>query len=598
MAKGLLRNVAGEVLMLSRGLAAFLVSVGLVVVPASAQTAPNPVQQSVTTDAQGGVVFRVTVVGRTIPTVNYRPRSGDTELDMVGTALMPRARGEIEVSGKKGYIEISGKFDRLEPPTRFGPEYLTYVMWAITPEGRATNLGELQIKDERRVRVTTELQAFGLIVTAEPYFAVTQPSDVVVMENAVKRGTEGRIETIDAKYELLKRGSYLMNQAYANLKMKTPEPGTQLDLAQARNAVALARVAGANEFAAETFAKADALLQEAEQARERRRGGNAVQQPARQAAQTAEDARIIALQRQEEQFEARERALAAQREAEARARARVEQEARERAEIERAQAAQREAEARARARAEQEARQRTEAERAQAEAARLTAERQRLDAEAAKMAADRAKAEAERARIEAERARLDAERERQAAEAARAAAEAEAQAAREAALAAERDKAELRAQLREQLNVILETRETARGLIVNLSDVLFDFNKATLRPGAREKLAKVAGIILAHPGLRMEAEGHADAVGTDDYNQRLSERRAQSVSTFLVEEGIRPETIAAMGFGESRPVATNGTAEGRQQNRRVELVVSGEPIGTSGTGVTTGDAAGTVGVRR
>jgi outer membrane protein OmpA-like peptidoglycan-associated protein len=591
MADGLLCNIAGEVLMLSRGLAAFLGSVGLVVVSASAQTAPNPVQQSVTTDAQGRAVFRVTVVGRTIPTVNYRPRGGDTELDMVGTALMPRARGEIEVSGKKGYIEITGKFDRLEPPTRFGPEYLTYVMWAITPEGRATNLGELQIKDERHVRVTTELQSFGLIVTAEPYFAVTQPSDVVVMENAVKRGTEGRIETIDAKYELLKRGSYVMNQDYADLKVKPPDPGTQLDLAQARNAVALARVAGAHEFAAETFAKADALLQEAEQARERRRGGNAVQQPARQAAQTAEDARIIALQRQEEQFQARERALAAQREAEALARARAEEGARQRAEGERAQAAQRETEALARARAEEEARQRAESERAQAEAATLAAERQRLDAEAAKAAADRAKAEAERAR-------LDAERERQAAEAARAAAETQAQAAREAVLAAERDKAELRAQLREQLNVILETRETARGLIVNLSDVLFDFNKATLRPGAREKLAKVAGIILAHPGLRMEAEGHADAVGTDDYNQRLSERRAQSVSAFLVEEGIRPESINAMGFGESRPVATNGTAEGRQQNRRVELVVSGEPIGTSGTGVTTGDAAGTVGVRR
>jgi outer membrane protein OmpA-like peptidoglycan-associated protein len=550
---------------------------GLVVIPASAQTAPNPVQQSVTTNAQGGAVFRVTVVGRTIPTVNYRPRSGDTELDMVGTALMPRARGEIEVSGKKGYIEINGMFDRLEPPTRFGPEYLTYVMWAITPEGRATNLGELQIKDERRIRVTTELQSFGLIVTAEPYFAVTQPSDVVVMENAVRRGTDGRVETIDAKYELLKRGSYVMNQNYADLKVKPPEPGTQLDLAQARNAVALARVAGAPEFAADTFAKADALLQEAEQARERRRGGNAVQQPARQAAQTAEDARIIALQRQEEQFEARERALAAQREAEARARARTEEEARQRAEIERAQA----------------------------DASRLAAERQRLDAETAKIAADRARADAERAR-------LDAERERQAAEAARAAAEtqaqaareavltaeAQAQAAREAVLAAERDKAELRAQLREQLNVILETRETARGLIVNLSDVLFDFNKATLRPGAREKLAKVAGIILAHPGLRMEAEGHADAVGTEDYNQRLSEQRARSVSAFLVEEGIRPESITAMGFGESRPVATNGTAEGRQQNRRVELVVSGEPIGTSGTGVTTGDAVGTAGVRR
>lgn len=549
--------------MLSRIAAAVLVS-GLIAGPAFSQTAPNPLQQPVAADADAKPVFRVTVVGRAVPAVNYRPRRGDTELDMIGTGLMPRARGEIEVRGKSGYMEIDGDFDRIDPPTRFGAEYLTYVMWAVTPEGRAVNLGELQIKDERHVRVTTDLQAFGLIITAEPYFAVTQPSDVVVMENALKNGTEGRIETIEARYELLKRGSYLMNQDYAQLRLKAPEapeapePGARSDLAQARSAVALARLAGANEYAADTYAKAEGLLREAEDARQRRRSGNTVQQPARQAVQTAEDARIVALQRREEEFQARERTLAAQREAEALARARAEEDARLRA----------------------------EADRAQAEAARLAAERQRLDAEAAKMAADRAKADAERARLEAERERLAAEAARAAAEsqaqAARAAAESQAQAAREAALQAEREKAELREQLREQLNVILETRETARGLIVNLSDVLFDFDKATLRPGAREKLAKVAGIILAHPGLTADAEGHADAIGTDDYNQRLSERRAESVRSFLVQEGIAAGAVSATGFGESRPVATNGTASGRQQNRRVELVVSGEPIGTTG----------------
>jgi outer membrane protein OmpA-like peptidoglycan-associated protein len=543
--------------MLGRIAAVVLVSCGLIAEPASSQTAPNPVQQRVTTDSAGRPVFRVTVVGRTVPAVNYRPRRGDTELDMIGTSLMPRARGEIEVTGKKGYIEISGDFDRMDPPTRFGPEYLTSVMWAITPEGRAENLGELQIRDERKVRVTTELQAFGLIVTAEPYFAVTQPSDVVVMENAVKRGTEGRIEEIDARYELLKRGSYVMNQDYAALNVKAPEPGAPLDLAQARNAVALSRVAGADEYATDVYAKAEALLREAEEARARRKSGNTVQQPARQAVQTAEDARIIALQRQEEALQARERALAAQRESEALARARAEEEARLRA----------------------------EAERSAADAARMAAERQRLDAEAAKMAADRAKAEAERAR-------LDAERERLAAEAARTAAESQAQAARDAALAAEREKAALRDQLRVQLNEVLETRETARGLIVNLSDVLFDFNKATLRPGAREKLAKVAGIVLAHPGLKTQAEGHADAIGGDQYNQRLSERRAESVRAFLLQQGITAETVTAAGFGESRPVATNGTAEGRQQNRRVELVVSGDPIGTTGGDVETTGTSG------
>jgi len=540
--------------MLSRTVAAVLISGGLVAEPAFSQTAPNPLQQSVATDAQGQPVFRVTIVGRAVPAVNYRPRRGDTELDMIGTALMPRARGEIDVSGKKGYMEITGEFDRIEPPTKFGPEYLTYVIWAVTPEGRAVNLGELQIKDERSVRVTTDLQAFGVIVTAEPYFAVTQPSDVVILENAVKRGTDGRIDTIEARYELLKRGSYVMNQDYAQLKVKAPEPGAPLDLAEARNAVALSRVAGANEYAPEAYAKAEALLREAEDARERGKSGNTVQQPARQAAQTAEDARIISLQRQEEQFEARVTALAAQREADALARARAEEDARLRA----------------------------EAAQAEAEAARLAAERQRLDADAAKAAADLAKAEADRARLAAERERL-------AAEAARAAAESEAQAAREAALAAEREKAALREQLRAQLNEILETRETARGLIVNLSDVLFDFNKATLRPGAREKLAKISGIVLAHPGLKTQAEGHADAIGSDQYNQRLSERRAESVRSFLVQQGIGADAVAAAGFGESRPVATNGTAEGRQQNRRVELVVSGEPIGT------TGSEAGTIG---
>jgi outer membrane protein OmpA-like peptidoglycan-associated protein len=540
MAKGLLARVP-EVLMLSRILAAVVVSAGLFAEPAFSQTAPNPLQQSVTseTDAQGRPIFRVTVVGRAVPAVNYRPRRGDTELDMIGTSLMPRARGEIEVSGRKGYMEITGEFDRIEPPTQFGPEYLTYVIWAVTPEGRAVNLGELQIKDERRVRVTTDLQAFGVIVTAEPYFAVTQPSDVVILENAVKGGTEGRIEAIDARYELLKRGSYVMNQNYAQLNVKAPEPGAPLDLAEARNAVALSRVAGAHEYAPEAYAKAEALLREAEDARERRKGGNTVQQPARQAAQTAEDARIISLQRQEEQFQARVTALAAQREADALARARAEEDARLRA----------------------------EAAQAEAEAARLAAERQRLDAEAAKAAADLAKAEADRARLNAERERL----------------------------AAEREKAALRDQLRVQLNEILETRETARGLIVNLSDVLFDFNKATLRPGAREKLAKISGIVLGHPGLKTQAEGHADAIGTDQYNQRLSERRAESVRSFLVQQGISAEAVAAAGFGESRPVATNGTAAGRQQNRRVELVVSGEPIGTTGSEVGT---TGTSGLNR
>jgi len=524
--------------------------IGLLAAPAYAQVAVTSAQQS-DANREPTPIFRVTVVGRTTAAINYRPRSGDTKVDFAGTALLPEAKGFAEVSGEKGYIRIDAHFDELQPATRFGPEYLTYVLWAITPEGRATNLGEVQVDDkDARIKVTTELQAFGMIVTAEPYFAVTQPSDVVVIENIIRDGTKGRVETVQAKYELLKRGTYLMNQDPSRLKVKL-DPGAPLDLAEARNAVALARIAGADRYAADSFNKANALLSEAEVAREKRKRGNEVMQPARQAAQTAEDARLIALQRQEEEFASQQRALAAQRERDALDRAKAEE---------------------ARARAEESKRQQAE-----------------LDAQAAaqaKAAADRERLEVERARQEALKAQAEADAARAAAESARQTADADAQAARQqlqqaqAAVAqSEQEKNALRAKLREQLNVILETRETARGLIVNLSDVLFDTASATLKPGAREKLARVAGILSAHPDLHIEIEGHTDNVGKDDYNQGLSERRAASVQAYLLQQKISPSAVETEGFGESRPVATNDTAAGRQQNRRVELVVSGESIG-------------------
>ena len=483
--------------------------------------------------AQDQPVFRVVVVGRTTAAINYRPRNGETKIDFVGTPLSPQARGDATVRGEKGYIEIDANFENLQAPTRFGPEYLTYVVWAITPEGRATNLGELQVSgDDGELRVTTELQAFGLIVTAEPYFAVTQPSDVVVMENAPRREgafqdkTIGTVEVVQAKYELLKRGTYLMNQDASRLRVKPLEPGAPLDLAEARNAVELARLAGADRHAADTFAKATGLLAQAEVAREQRRNRNMIMQPARQAAQTAEDARLIALQRQEEEYNANQRKLSQEREAAARAQAEA---ARVQAEAESARRAQ------------------AENDRLRAEAERLAAERAKADSDLAaqRLAQERQAADAARAQAEAARAQADA---------ARAAAEAQAQQAQAAVGQAERERAELREKLRQQLNQVLETRETARGLIVNVSDVLFDFDSANLKPGAREKLARVAGILLTTPGLNMEVEGHTDNVGSDSYNQRLSEQRAASVRDYLLRQGITPGAVATAGLGESQPV--------------------------------------------
>ena len=535
-----------------------LIAVVAAVMPvrASAQAAPNPTQQSVTTPQGEIPVFRVTVVGRSVPAINYRPRSGDTRINFAGTALAPKAEGWASVEGEKGVIEIDARFNKLEAPQRFGREYLTYVLWAVTPEGRATNLGELQLNgDDGRLQVTTELQSFALVLTAEPYFAVSQPSDVVVMENVVRESgverTQGRVETLEAKYELLKRGSYLMNRDPALLKLKPLEPGSPLDLAQARNAVELARIAGADRYASDTFNKAVSLLTEAETQREKGRRGNQVQQPARQAAQTAEDARLIALQRQEVEFQEQQQRIALERERDAAARLRAEEDRRRQAEADRL-------------RVENE-RERAVADRAAAERERLAAERARADLERARSEADAARAAAQAQADEARR--LAEQRER------------EASAARLAREQAEKDRDAVREQLRQQLNVILETRETARGLIINLSDVLFDVDKSTLKPGAREKLARIAGILASHPDLKIEIEGHADSTGSTEYNQGLSERRAQAVRQYFNQQGVTTPIVAAVGFGETRPVATNGTAAGRQQNRRVEIIVSGESIG-------------------
>ena len=496
---------------------------------------------------KGVPVYRITVVGRTTKAINYRHRSGATKIDFRGTPLLPAARGEAKVESKQGYIEIEVEFDNLQPASKFGPEFLTYVMWAITPEGRATNLGEILLNGTKsKLNVTTELQAFGLVVTAEPYFAVTQPSDAVVMENVVRRDTLGKIEEIDAQYELLQRGQYTLNVDLSRVQPLAADPRVPLELYQARNAVRIARWTGADRYAAETFAKAERLLESAENYQNRKAGRRPVSMTAREAAQTAEDARIIALRRQEEERLMQERQAAADREARAKA----------------------ETEAEAGRRTRAEADQRLEAER-----------RARAEAERARAEADRAAAQARQqtAETEAEKSRLAAESSRRAAESSRLAAE-EAERLRRKA---EQEKAELRANLVRQLNMILETRDTARGLVVNMSDVLFDTGRYTLRPIAREKLARISGIVLANPGLRLEVEGHTDSVGSDQYNQTLSEKRAATVQDYLLGQGLAADHVSARGFGETQPIADNNKAPGRQKNRRVELIVSGEVIGAA-----------------
>jgi outer membrane protein OmpA-like peptidoglycan-associated protein len=459
-------------------------------------------------------------------------------------------------------IKIDAEMQKMEPATTYGPEYLTYVMWAVTPEGRATNVGEVLLKDGKsKLDATTELQSFGLIITAEPYFAVTQPSDVVVMENFVRHDTIGTIEELDAKYELLARGQYTLNVNPADIRPIVLDRKVPLELYEARNAVQIARWTGAQRYAADTFQKALDGLENAEGYLQGRAGSKPIGTVAREAVQMAEDARIITIKKIEEEQLANERQAGADRE--------------ERAERERLEAE------RARIAAQSEAARLAREHEAQTAAVQLEADRAKLQSDAqlaaAQSEADRLKRASEAQLVAAQ---TEADRLKRENDAQRAASQADLDRAAAEKAQAEADKAQLRAQLLLQFNAILDTRDTARGLIVNMSDVLFDTAKFSLRPAAREKLARVAGILEGHPGLRMQVEGYTDSVGGDDYNQKLSENRATSVRDYLTGAGIPTDSVTARGFGKTGPVASNDTAAGRQQNRRVELVVSGDLIGS------------------
>jgi outer membrane protein OmpA-like peptidoglycan-associated protein len=497
-------------------------------------------------------------VSRTTKAVNYRRAGGAAKIDFQGTELMQQASGEAKVQNKGSRTEIEAKFMGLDEATKFGLEYLTYVLWAVSPGGRAVNLGEVVLKSgSGEVKAISDMQTFGMIVTAEPYFAVTQPGNTVVLENVFGPATLGKVENIDASYELLGRGIYSSSNTKIENAIFGIDRKTPLELFEARNSVRIARIALADKYAASTLAKAEQQLRTAEEVYGRKSDKKSVIAAAREVVQTAEEARVMAVKQKAEE-DANAKIAADKRAAE-----------------------EREAKARADAAAEIKRRQEADQARAQAEAAKADALRMKQEAE-------QAAAEAARQKQEADQATAAAVAQQQAAQAAaaqaardRAAAEAETQKARQAAAQAEAEKAQLRAQLLAQLNSILQTRDSARGLIVNMSDVLFDTGSYTLKPGAREKLAKISGIVLAHSGLSLQIEGHTDSVGGDEFNQQLSERRADSVRDFLAEQGVPASFITARGFGKTQPVATNDTAEGRQRNRRVELVVNGDAIGNT-----------------
>ncbi len=521
--------------------AAFLAVLAFFGASALAQAQISPAGEQIRTPT-----YSVSVVSRTTRAVKYEHRSGATKIDFQGTDLMRSASGEAKVESKRGTMEIEVEFSGLDKPTTFGTEYLTYVMWAISPEGRAVNIGEVLVGSNHRSKldVTTDLQSFALIVTAEPYYAVRRPSNVVIMENLIRPDTVGTSEAVDAKYELIDRGGYIPTGYHFDpvvMNAKLP-----IEFFEARNAVRIAKSAGADVYATESYGKAVSEMKQADDlAVMRHIQTKALISMSREVVQTADDSREIAVKRMDVDRMNAEKDAEAAKLASARASARTEAQGRMDADAAAADANRR----------------RMDADKATADA-QAESDRNRAAAAGANQVAADAQQAQRNAEAESERNRLAA-----------------ANSDQQLKLAVE-DREALRAKLLLQFNLIFATRDTARGLIVNLSDVLFDTGKSTLRPMAREKLAKISGIVLAYPDLRLAIEGNTDSVGSDAMNQKLSENRANSVRDFLATENIPGSSMTSQGFGKTQPVASNDTAEGRQQNRRVELVVSGEVIGT------------------
>jgi outer membrane protein OmpA-like peptidoglycan-associated protein len=469
-------------------------------------------------------IYHVTVVSRTLQAVNYEHMTGPTDIGFQGTILMPQAKGDATIDSKRGRTVIDARFDHLDAPARFGNEYLTYVLWAITPEGRAKNLGELVVSssNKAKIEVTTDLQALGLMVTAEPYYAVTTPSDVVVLENVILPETIGKREVVTAKYDLLPRGQYTMTVQNAmttrppyeeSRKLPYDRYEALLEVYQAQNAVQIAQAVGADHYAPDTFQKAQSLLIEAQQMQASRQDTHVIVSEAREAAQMAEDARTIAGRRATEE--------------------RLTQQQQETA-------------------AERQARLQAEAQAQEATAAANAAHQQAADEHAN---AQQAQAEAAQAQAMADQTQKEAQ-----------AAAAEAIAAKQAqSIAAQK---QFRAELLAQLNGILPTRDTPRGLLVTVSDAQID-------RGLADRLQRVATFMAAHPGLTLRVEGYTDDRGTDSE----CERRAQVVREQLLANGLPPDSVTAIGIGRDRPIASNATPMGREQNRRVEIVISGAAIG-------------------
>lgn len=519
----------------------------------------------------------IQMIAETTQAVNYR-KGATTAVDFKGTSLMPDFTGKAKIINKRGLTDVHVDLEHLQSAKSLDLAYLTYVLWAISPEGQAKNIGEIIPHDGKAsLHTTTDLQAFALVITAEPDFAVSHPSELVVGENVVRSTTKGQPEPVDVHYQAFPRGAYVSQVSPVQNSVYGEDKGAPLDLLEARNAVRIARDAEADHYAPEILSKAEKLLAQAEDYYRRKQGSKPIATVAREAVQTAEEARVNSIRSEEQARLERQRRENEERVEKARSDAEQAQQQADQAK-QQAEQAQQQAQ-QAQQQAQLEAQQRAAAEQQQQQAAQQAQQAQQQAQQQAEEAQQQAQQAQQQAQEEAQK-RADAEQQQQ--QTAQQAEEARqrAEQAEQRNQQLEAQQAQVRQQLMSQLNQVLQTRDSARGLIVSMPDVLFSTGSADLKPAARERLAKVAGILIAYPDIHVEVDGYTDSTGTAMFNQQLSQQRAGSVQSYLVQQGVPSSSIDTHGFGQENPVASNDSAAGRQQNRRVELVVSGKSIGT------------------
>ena len=448
-------------------------------------------------------------------------REGSTiNVRMGSTGRLPEASGEASVRRRLGVTEINLELSGHEAGHLFPGRFqhlcvLDHLAGGDSDQHRGTCASG---RYKSRLTATTLLTSFAMFVTAEPHFLADKPSRLVILENTAT-GLENQKT---ATTETFQYQDFETDYEY-EIASLAAEPETEgklrSDRYQAIVAVRFADEAFAEQFAPELFAAAREALSQLQQG----------------FAQGLNERQISLLAHRTVRLAVEARRLAEERSAEAAL------------------------EAERRNHKEDAARLTQASEQAQAAAALWRAEegRARQATEAARKETESVREKLLNANQEADRlARLRAE------------AESEARSAQDQATA-------VYARLEGALSRVAETRETERGLSVNLPDILFATGKSELRISTREVLSRIGGILLVAPEYRLSIEGHTDSVGRTQYNLKLSQERAQRVRDYLVEAHISPALITARGYGESKPVASNQTADGRQKNRRVEIVIEG-----------------------